>query len=449
MYGLDRCLAVGKPEEYVLSIFSTAISADEDDIGWHVPKIDLVIIANNRPGSLFRLLQSVRAAYYLGDKVNLHVNLEQTTDADTRRLFDGAKWPVGELFLRHRVLLGGLMTSIVESWYPADNDTYGVLLEDDIEVSPLFYSWLKFTILYYRYGSAQTRALSQRQYGVSLYQPKNIELRPEGRRSFDAHELFADLGIPDTSPYLSQVPCSWGAVYFPEHWREFHHFLSIRLSETAMELSDEVVPDIRSNRWPNSWKRYMIELAYLRGYTMLYPNYEDFGSLSTNHLELGTHVKDEAMAQKRKDLFMVPLLSESDSLVVGLPDGRLPDWSSLPIVDFWGSIASEVDIINRGVATSEELELCSPKNQAGTETTAGKTAAANQQNRLSFDASDLICSGDPDSEDWSEWRSRIQWNPTDMDVQMLLDREAQLDERERILAEREAEGVGEQYTGKN
>jgi hypothetical protein len=38
----------------------------------------------------------------------------------------------------------------VESWYPRSNDSYGLLLEDDVEVSPLFYAWIKLALLRYR-----------------------------------------------------------------------------------------------------------------------------------------------------------------------------------------------------------------------------------------------------------------------------------------------------------
>ena len=56
-------------------------------------------------------------------------------------------------YLHHRVVHAGLLTAIVESWYPQSNDSYGVLLEDDVEVSPLFYAWMKMAILRYRYVS--------------------------------------------------------------------------------------------------------------------------------------------------------------------------------------------------------------------------------------------------------------------------------------------------------
>lgn len=408
-------------------------------IDWHVPKIDLAIVTHNRPASLHRLLTSVRAAHYLGDKVNLFLNLEQTADDETRQLLEGSQWPFGDIIMRHRVVMGGLMTSIVESWYPADNDTYGVLLEDDVEVSPLFYSWLKFTILYYRYGSQAMRSKAQRLFGISLYQPKNIELRPEGRRKFDAHKLLDEVGLPSTLPYLSQIPCSWGGAYSPEHWKEFHQFLAIRLSEATLDMSEPIVPNIRSNRWPNSWKRYLIELVYLRGYSMLYPNYAGFRSLSTNHLEQGTHVREEAKAQKRRDLFEVPLLTEDDNLLDELPDSRLPSWSTLPILDFWGSIVSEAEIVERGRSTFNELELC-PGADAPYINTSGEqdqVQRMTEESTVDHDAAKLLCTGHMGEQDWREWRMRIQRGANEIDANMLLEKEAHLAEREKRLEELE------------
>lgn len=250
------------------------------------------------------------------------------------------------------------MPAIVESWYPSSNDSYGVFLEDDVEVSPYFYSWLKFSILHYRYSSPQKNQ-SSRLFGISLYQQRNIELRPDGRQPFDAHKLFESLSLPPTLPYLSQIPCSWGAIYFPEVWREFHSYLALRLSEIALPISDSIVPEIRSNRWPRSWKKYFIELVYLRGYVMLYPNYENFRSFSTNHLEKGTHIHVEKVDDKRRAQFEVPLMrAETGGSLLDLPAGVLPSWDVLPIIDLWGEMASEGEIIERGWQTSAALGTC-------------------------------------------------------------------------------------------
>src|SRR5258708_6034589 len=140
----------------------------------------------------------------------------------------------------------------------------------DVNVIPLCLS---------RYGRQEDK--SPRMFGISLYQQRTVELRPEGRRPFNATNLFHSLGIRHPStPYLSQVPCSWGGVYFPEVWREFHKYLIDRLSERIYNIETMVVPESRSNKWTKSWKKFFIEMVYLRGYVMLYPNYVGFTSLS-------------------------------------------------------------------------------------------------------------------------------------------------------------------------
>jgi hypothetical protein len=196
-------------------------------------------------------------------------------------------------------------------------------------------------------------------FGISFYQQKNVELPAEGRRAFNARNLFSASGISDPStPYLSPVPCSWGAVYFPEHWREFHAYLSLRLSEYSMRINEIVVPNVRSNNWTKSWKKYFIELAYLRGYVMLYPNYRDFISLSTNHLEVGSHVKSRT--KEKQESFIVPLmqLSSPTSGLLELPDNTLPAWDSLPVLNLTGYLATLESLAEMGRLRRTELTGC-------------------------------------------------------------------------------------------
>ncbi|KAI0766953.1 hypothetical protein BD413DRAFT_696727 [Trametes elegans] len=339
---------------------------------WHLPKVELSVITNDRPRSLDRLLKSLTNARYFGDKLNLRINLEQTADAKTLGIADEFSWEHGSTFLHHRAIHGGLLTAVVESWFPHGNHSYGLILEDDVELSPLFYAYLKMSLLRYRYGKAQNR--SPNLYGISLYQQKNLELHPEGRHPFDARAAFAGAGLahPHT-PYLSQIPCSWGALYFPEHWREFHAFLAARLAEGVWPLAQPVVPRVRSNRWTRSWKRFFIELVFLRGYVMLYPNYPAFVSLSTNHLEVGSHVRDvpRDVYLRKKKLFNLPLMPLPPTVADGpsggappstglleLPGGRLPAWETLPVLDLLGAIVDQETISHRGAEQRVELTGC-------------------------------------------------------------------------------------------
>jgi hypothetical protein len=96
------------------------------------------------------LLRSLSAAKFYGDGIDLRINIEQDCDFETLEIGRNFSWPHGSVFLHRRVVHAGLLPAIVESWFPRDNDTYGLLLEDDVEVSPMFYAWVKMSILKYR-----------------------------------------------------------------------------------------------------------------------------------------------------------------------------------------------------------------------------------------------------------------------------------------------------------
>lgn len=231
---------------------------------------------------------------------------------------------------------------------------------------------------FFSYGNATEK--SKNLFGISLYQQKNLELRPEGRHRFSARTTFASASLPElNTPYLSQIPCSWGAIYFPEHWREFHDYLSIRLSGQLPDLPVDAVvaPGVRSSKWTRSWKKYFIEFAYLRGYVMLYPNYAGFVSLSTNHLEVGSHVKDmplEAYLQKRR-LFLLPLMplptlnpsrdaTDSKTGLLDLPGGRIPDWETLPVLDLLGLLTDGETLRIRGQERIKSMRGCDGRDSS-------------------------------------------------------------------------------------
>ncbi|CAG8764120.1 5753_t:CDS:1, partial [Racocetra fulgida] len=165
----------------------------------------------------------------------------------------------------------------------------------------------------------------------------------------------------------------WGAIYFPEVWREFRVYQNARLNDVeGLKLQNITVPGSRSNRWKHSWKRFFIELAYLRGYVMLYPNYKDSISFSTNHAEIGVH--NHLREGKRRDVFQLPLMKE-DTLLEGLPNGRLPDFKDLPTMDLWGKVTSTKELIERGRELHLKISVCPPTGL----------------DKLTYDPQDLLC----------------------------------------------------------
>lgn len=117
---------------------------------WHRPQLDITVITNDRPDSLKRLLNSLSSARFFGDKSDIRINLEQTADKETLHLAADFRWAHGSVSVHRRVIHGGLLPAVVESWYPRSNHSYGLILEDDVELSPLFYAWIKMSLLRYR-----------------------------------------------------------------------------------------------------------------------------------------------------------------------------------------------------------------------------------------------------------------------------------------------------------
>ncbi|CAG8590087.1 11411_t:CDS:2 [Dentiscutata heterogama] len=337
---------------------------------WNTPKIQIQVITQNRPQSLTRLMQSLNSSIYFGDDVSLTINMDRGADPVTIKFCQTFKWTFGSKIVRHRVVQGGLLIAVIESYYPIDYNEYAILLEDDVELSPFYYIWAKYSVLKYRYGI--DRSLSGRMFGISLYNIKINELNLAGRRPFNPALSLRGTIYPNQSPYLSQVPCSWGALYFPEIWHEFRIYQNARLNDIhGLKLQDITVPESRSNRWKESWKRFFIELAYLRGYVMLYPNYEDFISFSTNHVEKGVHNRKDV---KKKEVFGLPLM-DKDIVLDGLPGGRLPNFKDLPTMDLWGKVTPTKELIQRGRNLHLKISRCPP----------------NDFDELTYDPQDLLC----------------------------------------------------------
>lgn len=240
--------------------------------------------------------------------------------------------------------------------YPTGDDDFGLLLEDDIEVSPFFYLWLKYALLSYHYDP--TASLAELN-AIALYTPRVVEVVKE-RPRWDGTAFFNS-----TTPYLHQLPCSWGALFFPRHWREFYRYMAQRFTPDA-KLNPVQIPRSRTNGWQASWKKFLIDLMYLRGYVTLYPNFPNQTSFSTNHMEPGAHINasDNAVQHRRED-FQVPLLQAPQGFVPLLPLHRLPPAPALPVLNLFNQPSSLKGLKAAGAKLGQDVLRCK-RNQVVT-----------------------------------------------------------------------------------
>ncbi|MBA0761947.1 hypothetical protein Gotri_024517 [Gossypium trilobum] len=317
---------------------------------WNRMRISINIITQNRAESLTRLLKSLSDAYYVGDEVPISFNMDSKVDEATIKLVDSFEWPHGPKTLRRRIIQGGLIRAVSESWYPTSDDDYGLLLEDDIEVSPYYYLWIKYALLAYHYDpQISLPELSS----ISLYTPRLVEVVKE-RPKWNPTEFFKR--IHPNTPYLHQLPCSWGAVFFPKLWREFYVYMNMRFTEDA-KANPVQIPKSRTNGWQASWKKFLIDMMYLRGYVSLYPNFPNQSSFSTNHMEPGAHIsaKDNVVRHDKTD-FEVPLLMEDFRPL--LPNSKLPPASKLPSLNLFNQPVSLKGLKMAGAKLGQDVLRC-------------------------------------------------------------------------------------------
>lgn len=267
----------------------------------------LLIFACSRVESLQRLWNSLLAADVMGMPVDVKITVDYDSSSHRNKLqqlIKDLRWSHGKITVNWRESNAGSALSTLESWWPTaegrnrntnkdEYHEYAILLEDDVEVSPHFLEWATASVV--AYGNHENI------FGVSLYRPhwNDILWRP------------FDFPASDT-PFLLQVPSSWGAVLFPRQWLRFRKWISelnslsepgvalpslvdttkknrgwiFRRPENVINKSEQAgheilsmlkltLPHAASNKWNtwSSWKRLALRFMVQNGLYLVYPNF--------------------------------------------------------------------------------------------------------------------------------------------------------------------------------
>jgi hypothetical protein len=357
----------------------------------------IFVFAWRRLASLQRLLDSLQAAEYCGHQIPLTIFVDGGASEAVVSAAKAAAWTHGKkalvLYDDVGLTLGGRGMWINASRLDAPDHTHVLPLEDDIEVSPLYYWWLLRAAHFYDppagapaggeggsveeeravaddgrrlYFSDGERLLRRdRLVGISLYTPRLNEI------AYPQVKWSPDLATQQPA-FLLQVPCSWGALYFGSVWKDFLRFYMQRVRPPFFDLAQEAaqrgigkdleplgepclqLPLSRSNVWPRSWRRFMLDYMYGRGMTMLYPNLARQRSFSTTYMERGGHsgkdgsteeVPTHALRQDIDPLKTVPLLAALEISEVHRRLERLPPLESLPTFDLHHSRRSRASLV--------------------------------------------------------------------------------------------------------
>ncbi|KAL9102963.1 MAG: hypothetical protein Q9163_001950 [Psora crenata] len=293
---------------------------------WPQTYVDILVQApSHSSASLVRLLKSIEDADYFGARrPHLTIELPAEVDQPTWKYLENLIWPprdwtgaphVSQVSLRHRIPRRTLTPEeasarLVEAFYPVrTTSSHVLLLSSQTELSPLYYHYLLYTLLEYKYSVHATISRnSAKVMGISLDLPTaflndSTNFKPPWKEM--SVLKGPDALIAEQTPFLWQAPNNNAALYFGEKWMEFHSFLTARLSKPP-----KTSPKLVSEKHP-SWLEYMLELMRARGWSLLYP---------------GLFADDIALATVHDELYQVPEEFSRKAALTGTPTPSLsPD----------------------------------------------------------------------------------------------------------------------------
>ncbi|KAK7349342.1 hypothetical protein VNO77_06641 [Canavalia gladiata] len=248
------------------------------------------VLAYNRLGALSRCLRSLAAADYLGDRVHLHLHidhfaLDNASSVDTKlreshrilEYVDGFDWKFGEKVVHYRTGNVGLQAQWLEAWWPGSDDEFAFVVEDDLEVSSLYYDFVKTLILNFYYNASN---YSPSIYGVSLQRARFVPGKHGNKLQLD----------DQTRLFLYQLVGTWGQILFPKPWKEFRLWYDKNKAKGNRPfLEGMVTTGWYKKMGERIWTPWFIKFIQSHGYFNIYTNFLHERALSVSHRDAGVN----------------------------------------------------------------------------------------------------------------------------------------------------------------
>ena len=226
-------------------------------------KIAVVCVGYNRLKSLNRLLESLIAASYPHDDIPLVISIDCSGDQELYTFVNSFEWPFGEKYVNIQQERLGLLKHIYQCGDLTKYFKAIVLLEDDLFVSPYYYSYVENSVEKY----ANHPQIAQ----ISLY--KNERNGYVGL-PFENEQNGSDV-------FLMQDVSTWGECWTDSMWKCFVEWRDTHSEDEVLHVDMPVA----IKEWTRAWSKYYNAYVVDTGRFVLYPNV----SLTTNFSDAGEH----------------------------------------------------------------------------------------------------------------------------------------------------------------
>ncbi|CAN7141257.1 unnamed protein product [Brassica rapa subsp. narinosa] len=254
------------------------------------------VLTFNRLHSLSRCLLSLSAADYglagNSQRIHLHVYIDHfsLSSPDSKSVgdrlsnakeildfVDKFEWRFGEKLVHYRTGNAGLQGQWLEAWWPSSDHEFAFVVEDDLEVSPLYYGFLESVIRNYYYDRSN---YDPSVYGASLQRPRFVPGKHGNKLHLD----------PKTNVFLYQLVGTWGQLLFPKPWKEFRLWYDEHKSKDKKPFLDGMVTSGWYKRMGERiWTPWFIKFIHSRGYFNIYTNFQNERALSVSHRDAGVN----------------------------------------------------------------------------------------------------------------------------------------------------------------
>jgi len=259
---------------------AAGIDADEE------PTTRLIVLTMDRVTSLKRLLDSLETANYGEDHVDLDIWIDKRNDAPIHegvlQAARDVKWKQGTKTIHKRTENAGLYQQWIYTWNITEETTEAaVILEDDLQVSPGFYQWLRVA-----------RAAYAQDTDVAAFTLQRSTLRPRQIRGVASGPL--DIS-QEHVVFKYRLLGTWGFAPERDEWVEFRSWFE----EMKAKGEKPYVDKLMTTDWyksqekdgfaPTMWSQWWIKFVDERNYFTVTAHLPDGSTLACNWREQGLH----------------------------------------------------------------------------------------------------------------------------------------------------------------
>jgi glycosyltransferase involved in cell wall biosynthesis len=254
--------------------------------------IPIVVATYNRPASLNRILISLNSSKF-SNSVKLYISIDGGGVPEVLNLAKEFHWKHGVKEVIHHDRNLGLRNHILSCGDISQQHDAIVLFEDDIFVSPIFYS---YTLQAFEFYKNEKNLAGISLYSHSLNETTHLRFLPIN----DGYDVF-----------FMQLASSWGQCWTKSQWQLFRSWYKNNQACTFSE-SDGIPIDVVN--WPEkSWKKYFIKYMIDNNLFFAYPNVSlstNFGDCGENHIGVNNF---QVPINYGKSKFIFPDFSASSS----------------------------------------------------------------------------------------------------------------------------------------